>query len=877
VKRILAGLFLGAAAAQAVDVGTNVFRIHQFPGNTFPAPTDIWLMERADGSAYNAVTNRDLENMVRTVVVNPLLAPYVQTNEPRDLVFGSTNNDFTSKTSRSASFQGAFTGSAGGLTNLINGIVYARQFGAIPDGVVLDDVSTTNGSASFYSPTANFTAGDVGKSVMVYTNLSAAFAYTSTAGNNITNSSASYLVSSIASVEGPHNATLAHTSQGTVNPTRLFYFTDNTAAFQSAINASLGGIVEVERGVYGFSGPLQNILQQNSVLTIPAFNTNQTSITLRGVGNSFGYYTGYNPTTSSTNGTVLFCVTKGTTNYPAFIGCNMGIVTNLLIGSVTSGPLGSPWSSVSLKLEGIQFMTPENAQIGIINAMYGGGLIARDCVFMCDFAGDVARRGLKIPTSTNAFGVLAPGSSNNGQDVFENCWFLDLYIGMRPGDHTAIRDSFLAFCDAAIADPYLGGYLSMDNTALQANKYGITGLNGVTGLGSGIGGTAIINDVWLENNQYDLFNILCAKVSYLSSFKINIFPSYYANSIHQWWRNGGATPAAETMQDVNRDGYFTFQRNLSDSSYFNEIARFYSSEAIEPISGLNPSLSTVSVYGQSNAVRFGWSIVDWNWAPIGAFLYDRAIPGFELANYKSNCIPFRVSESAARDSLTVDSTETKTWNKSPAYYISPASAFYPSNYTVGCQITANADMLVTDLGVWCQSLTNGPTAVGIWTASNGVFLGSTVVTLGGGASVSNYNFGTLSLPVYLQAGKSYRIGECVTNNAWFFSSGGYYPTLDAHIDSSWYTTSNSLAFPDAIAGLEGNMYGPVSFKYRRIADVGVGGSLQVRGALLTSQLVMEPGGSADTNVTGVTLWNSNNLAIYARWTNGVDKAVVTFP
>ncbi len=40
---------------------------------------------------------------------------------------------------------------------------------------------------------------------------------------------------------------------------------------------------------------------------------------------------------------------------------------------------------------------------------------------------------------------------------------------------------------------------------------------------------------------------------------------------------------------------------------------------------------------------------------------------------------------------------------------------------------------------------------------------------------------------------------------------------------------------------------------------------------------LQPQSSTGTNATGLRLWNSNNFAIYVRWTNGVDKLMISLP
>lgn len=720
----------------------------------------------------------------------------------------------------------------------LNGIYYVRDFGAKADGVALDDVSITNGSSKFFSPSASLSSADIGKGVMVYTNLSTALSYTSLAGNNVSNVTSGYLLTTISSVEGPNNATLSDTSLGSVNTTRMIYGTDNSVSVQAAINASLGGELWFERGVYFFNGPIQNPLNQNSVLTIPIGNTNQTFITLKGIGNSFGYYTGYNPTYSSTNGTVLFCATKGTTAYPAFIGANPGLLTNFPTPTVTQGPSGSPFSSVALNLDGIQFMTPANAQIGIINAYYGGGLIARNCTFMNDFWGNINGRvtggapcaGVWAPTSTNAFGVIVSGESNNGQEIIDNCWFFGLWLGLRTGDHTDVKDSFFQSCNIGIGNPYLGGHMSAFNTAIQATKYAISGLSGITAIGLP-GGEVIADDVWLENNQNDLYGIVSAKVTYLANQRIVITPSIYASGIEQNWRHGGADSFDHTMNDLSRDGFFTFKRNLADNYFFNEIARFYSSTGL--VSSLHPDVSSVSMYGESNATKFGWSIVDWTWQPLWSWFYDRNAGGVEFYNIKSNLTPFVVTESAARNTLVLDSTRAYTWSTQPPSNPLNLSNAVPAvtNFSLGVQFVANSDLVVTDLGAWFNAIHTN-VAVGLWKEDT-TLLASGLV-LSNTAVATNFNFVSIT-PVTLKSGQLYRVAMFSGNTEWYWSET-FLATSDATPLSGCYDTTATLGFPVLTNTGSFNAYGPPNFKYHKNAAVTVNGGLQASGGAIADRV-----------------------------------------
>ena len=426
----------------------------------------------------------------------------------------------------------------------LNGISYAREFGALPGGVALNDVSITNGTGQFYSASGSFAQTDVGHGVIIYTNLATVLSYHSLAGNWVSNVVYPPLLTTIASVQDGQHATLSDVSLATLVPTKMWYGPDETATVQAAIDrivlTNWGGEVVLDAGVHYFNGPLRFPSAQNSVLVIPAFNTNQISLTIRGSGgNSFGYYTGYNPTYASTNGTVLICGTKGSGTQPAFIGGNMGAAQN-----------GSPWSSVALHLVDLQLMIPANASIGLINCGYGGGLMAERCTFISDWWGDLTHRANTMaPTSTNAFGVICPGIANNGANTFRNCWFMGFDQGVVTGDHTTLNDVMINACNAAIVNEttFLGGTLSGCNVALQANRYGVLGLN------NGYGGYAKLLDLWVENNSCDFSNVISGVIFYHSNHKLIVQPAQMANRLLTFWDDDGSLRSHLDFNDFHLD------------------------------------------------------------------------------------------------------------------------------------------------------------------------------------------------------------------------------------------------------------------------------------------------------------------------------------
>lgn len=106
--------------------------------------------------------------------------------------------------------------------------IYARDYGAVFDGLWLKDITTSSGSAIITSAGYTFTSADVGKRFVIKA-ADTSTVYMASGGSTI--------AGTISSVAG-NQATLSATLPTTVAGTAQFYFgTDDTAAIQAAINA----------------------------------------------------------------------------------------------------------------------------------------------------------------------------------------------------------------------------------------------------------------------------------------------------------------------------------------------------------------------------------------------------------------------------------------------------------------------------------------------------------------------------------------------------------------------------------------------------------------------------------------------------------------
>ncbi|RYZ63033.1 MAG: hypothetical protein EOO14_00350 [Chitinophagaceae bacterium] len=124
------------------------------------------------------------------------------------------------------------------------GYKVVTQYGAKGDGTYKNGAAMTSGSASLTVSSGSFTSADIGKYIEV-----------GGAG-----AAAGRLVTTISAVTNANTVTLAATASTTVSGQRVLYGTDNTTAFQAAINATYSaadtaynGKVFVPKGRYLFT------------------------------------------------------------------------------------------------------------------------------------------------------------------------------------------------------------------------------------------------------------------------------------------------------------------------------------------------------------------------------------------------------------------------------------------------------------------------------------------------------------------------------------------------------------------------------------------------------------------------------------------------
>lgn len=321
-----------------------------------------------------------------------------------------------------------------GLNFSTYGIYTPEEFGGNGDLRTVYDVSTTASSSTVGSSTASFTSQDVGKTVVIH------YSYAQD----------DYLITTIATVIGPTQITVASAPSSTSSNLQMEIGTDNTTAIQNAINAVItarGGVVQFQRKPYLIAGPLQYPTEvpprsiYNSVLVVDNDLTNDTTkplvtITFQGQGMSPVGYNDYGSTARPpTTNTVIYCPTKGSGADPSIISASHTIFNG-------SG-------SVAMFFQNITFRVPSNSSIHAINAHWSGSFQIEQCTF------DTAAASINISTvPTGGMAAIVAGVwGNNAWQVIRNVWIIGYSVGIKSYEHTSMSDVVIMLCDTGV---YMG-------------------------------------------------------------------------------------------------------------------------------------------------------------------------------------------------------------------------------------------------------------------------------------------------------------------------------------------------------------------------------------------------------------------------------------
>lgn len=228
-------------------------------------------------------------------------------------------------------------------------------YGAVGDGKIVADVSTTNGSAVITSASANFVTADVGKSIMI---------------NGANGTTSTPLITTILSRQSATQVTLNANAGATATNCQAVYGTDDTTAINNAVTAAGDYakanqfFAEVVFGAKTYmltSGPTQtgngtSTPTFNSQIPLPHPNANGTTqklvIALTGAGDA-GFVQYWQSTTPNVAGTALVSTTTAPSTPHATFG----------IQSVIGGPSGSAgftggYANTKAVVKGIEVVCP---------------------------------------------------------------------------------------------------------------------------------------------------------------------------------------------------------------------------------------------------------------------------------------------------------------------------------------------------------------------------------------------------------------------------------------------------------------------------------------------------------------------------------------
>ena len=302
----------------------------------------------------------------------------------------------------------------------------AALYGAVGDGKLVTDGAMTASSATLTSATAAFTAGDVGKAVMV---------------KGAASSTVNTLVTTITGFTNSTTVTLGATAVTTVTGALVMWGTDDTAHIQAAINAALtyanthgSARVFIPMGsarFYAIAGPLitGGTTLGNSQLTLgaPLATTgNKTVLTIEGVTNGSALQH-WQQTVPQLNGTTLVSFGVFASSAAQIANINASGNPAVIGGPAQPGGYGiapGVFSNMLVTISNLSILTTYNINGWTYSAVDFSG-IAEASLF--DFAygttgvvpgGDFSSPNLLA--NGLSIGVLMPANGNNDNQVCRN-------------------------------------------------------------------------------------------------------------------------------------------------------------------------------------------------------------------------------------------------------------------------------------------------------------------------------------------------------------------------------------------------------------------------------------------------------------------------
>lgn len=311
------------------------------------------------------------------------------------------------------------------------------EFGAKGDGRKVFDAAISSSSSTLTSATAGFTVADVGKAIRV--------PYAGAAGVD--------LITTIAGFTNSTTVTLTAAASTTVSADTVVWGSDNTAAFQNALDSCHhygGGTVWVPNGVYMFAGPLRNNVNgasPNSQIILPTtcfgcagdstFNY-RTSIVIEGeTGPEWTPNLLFVDTTVSWRGVILYSLINGTGNAPALFGTKSRFQESDSLNYSAYG-FKNLTILVSKNLHG------GGPSIGGVNCYYCGVSTGDNVMVTIDGSAAKSTR----PTN-NVAGIITNKIFSETMSRWVNSHVAGFKYGICVSDHANLDQVEVYFCDKA--------------------------------------------------------------------------------------------------------------------------------------------------------------------------------------------------------------------------------------------------------------------------------------------------------------------------------------------------------------------------------------------------------------------------------------------
>lgn len=308
-------------------------------------------------------------------------------------------------------------------------IYNVNKYGALGDGIYLNDAAITSGTPNFTSATAVFTASDVGKVITIIG--------AGAAGVDLTTTISAY-VSATA-------VTLSANASTTVTGKDFTYGTDDTVAIQAAINAvgtNKGGTVFFPAGIYIVNGTFNNAAAENSQLYLPVVGYQAEPQHIKFLGAfptelSLGYIL-------PRKGSIIFATRQGTAGQSVINAYN----------SASTGPYVAHSTNVIAQFENLTFRTITNP----VHTFLDLTRVMQSSVDFVNFETVTSYLSMLIPTTTTSYAIKAPGAANHAFNHFNHMQIYGFYNGIAPDEHTTIDNSGIYFCVNAINANMGGGH-----------------------------------------------------------------------------------------------------------------------------------------------------------------------------------------------------------------------------------------------------------------------------------------------------------------------------------------------------------------------------------------------------------------------------------